>query len=204
MSSLTIAVIGSGVVGRALTSRLTEAKHTVTLGVRTPHDPDVAGFAAEIGAKITDINAAIAGADVVLLAINGAAMAEAVPTFGAHLDGKIVIDATNNIGATPLHSLTLISEHAPTSHLFRAFNNLGWENFTDAVFHGTPGDLLYCGPAGDAQQTVETVIAATGLRPIRVGDNDKAPIVDTLTGLWFSLAFEQGMGRGLGFKILTR
>jgi len=38
----------------------------------------------------------------------------------------------------------------------------------------------------------------------RVGDATKAGIVDDFVKLWFTLAFEQGMGRGLGFRILTR
>ena len=33
---------------------------------------------------------------------------------------------------------------------------------------------------------------------------DKAAVVDGTAALWFSLAFERGMGRGVGFKVLTR
>jgi len=64
--------------------------------------------------------------------------------------------------------------------------------------------MLYSGPAGEAQAAVEELITATGLRPIWVGDNDKAQIVDNFTALWFTLAFERGLGRNLGFKLLTR
>jgi predicted dinucleotide-binding enzyme len=88
--------------------------------------------------------------------------------------------------------------------VYRAFNSLGWENFADARFGDLTGDMLYSGPARDSQHTVEALIAATGLRPIRVGDNDKIKIVDDFVALWFTLAFERGMGRDLGFKILTR
>ena len=64
--------------------------------------------------------------------------------------------------------------------------------------------MLYSGPAGEAQGIVEELIGAAGLRPIWVGDNDKAQIVDNFTALWFTLAFESGWGRNLGFKLLTR
>ena len=65
-------------------------------------------------------------------------------------------------------------------------------------------DVLYCGPDGDERAVVEALISATGLRPVRVGDQDAVPIVDTITRLWMALAFQQGWGRGVGFKILTR
>lgn len=142
--------------------------------------------------------------DVVLLAINGAAMAGAIPSFGSLLDGKTVIDATNNVAAHPINSIDVICNFAPNAHVFRAFNSLGWENFADPVYGDTSTDMLYSGPPGAPQEQVEALIRDVGIRPIRVGDNDRAGIVDDFVKLWFTLAFEQGMGRGVGFKILSR
>lgn len=204
MAHTTIAVIGAGVIGRTLATRWAEAGHTITFGARTPDDPDLVAFAQGIGASVAPINEAIAPSDVVLLAINGAAMEQAVAAMAPVLDGKTVIDAANNIGGPVANSLALIGSVAPQAHVYRAFNSLGWENFADAVYGETAGDLLYSGPAGPTQDVVESLIAATGLRPIRVGDNDKVDLVDGFTRLWFTLAFEQGLGRGLGFKLLIR
>jgi 8-hydroxy-5-deazaflavin:NADPH oxidoreductase len=199
-----IAVIGSGIIGRTLATRFAQAGYAVTFGARTPGHADLAAFAAGIGAHLTGIGSAIDGADVALLAINGSAMPEAALAFADRLHGKIVIDATNNVGGPSLNSLAALAGQAPGARLFRAFNSLGWENFADARYGDQDGDMLYCGPAGDAQRTVEELIAATGLRPVWVGDNDKAQIVDNFTALWFTLAFERGWGRNLGFKLLTR
>lgn len=204
MPSTNIAIVGSGIIGRTLATRFAQAGHAVTFGARSPGHADLAAFAAGIGAHLTDIGSAIDGADVVLLAINGAAMPEAVMAFAASLDGKVVIDATNNVGGPSLNSLAALADHAPSARLFRAFNSLGWENFADARYGDDTGDMLYSGPAGQAQHTVEELIAATGLRPIWVGDNDKAQLVDNFVALWFTLAFERGWGRNLGFKLLTR
>jgi predicted dinucleotide-binding enzyme len=118
------------------------------------------------------------------------------------LDGKTIVDATNNVGQAVMNSLALLGEYVPKAHCYRAFNNLGWENFADPVFGGVPADLFYCGPAGEARDTVAALIAAVGLRPIYVGDLDQAPVVDNLTRLWFALALEQGYGRHLAFKLL--
>lgn len=204
MPSTTIAVIGSGVIGRTLATRFAQAGQAVTFGARTPGNPDLAAFAGQIGAQVTGIAAAVDGAAVVLFAINGSAMADAVPAIGAGLDGKIVIDATNHVGGPSLNSLALLAEHAPQARLYRAFNSLGWENFADARYGEDTGDLLYAGPAGETQQVVEELIGATGLRPVWVGDTDKAQVVDNFVALWFTLAFERGWGRNLGFKLLTR
>ena len=204
MPSTTIAVIGSGIIGRTLATRFAQVGHAVTFGSRTPGNADLAAFAGQIGTRVTEIPAAIDGADVVLLAIGGAAMAEAVPAFGARLDGKVAIDATNHVGGPSLNSLAVLAEHAPRARLYRAFNSLGWENFADARYGEDTGDMLYSGPAGEAQPIVEGLIGATGLRPVWVGDNDKVQIVDNFVALWFTLAFERGWGRNLGFKLLTR
>jgi predicted dinucleotide-binding enzyme len=204
MSSTAIAVIGSGVIGRTLATRFAQSGHAVTLGARTPENADLAAFAQQIGAQVTDVATAIDGADVVLLAISGAAMTEAVPAFGARLGGRIVIDATNHVGGPSLNSLAALAEHAPAARLYRAFNSLGWENFADARYGEETGDLLYSGPEGESQAIVAELIGATGLRPVWVGDNDKAQLVDNFVALWFTLAFDRGWGRNLGFRLLTR
>lgn len=204
MNRIRVAVIGTGIIGRTLATRFAEAGHTVTVGTRNPERDGLDDLAHQTGARLAGIEEAINSSEAVVWAINGAAMAEAIPAYGWQLADKVVIDATNNIGARTMNSLALIAAHAPTAQTYRAFNSLGWENFKDPCYGEVTGDLLYCGPAGPGLAVTEALIAATGLRPIRVGDNDKAKIVDDFVTLWFTLAFEAGFGRNLGFKILTR
>ena len=198
-----VAVLGAGVIGRSLAGRWREAGHNVTIGVREPGRADVAEFAASIGARATTIPDAVRANDVVLFAISGNAVDDVLPTV-PELDGKIVIDATNDVRGAQLNHVSAIAAAAPSARVFRAFNTVGWENFVDPDYDGIPGDLIYCGPDGDARAVVEGLIAATGLRPVRVGDQDAVAIVDAMTRLWFALAFQQGWGRGVGFKVLTR
>ena len=199
-----VAVIGTGVIGRTLATRWAEAGHRVTFGTRNPDDPELRELAARIGAGIGDAASAVDASDVVLLAVTGAAMAEVVPALGARLDGKVVVDAANRVGGPVLNSIDLIAEHAPGANVYRAFNSLGWENFADSRYGDVDGDMLYSGPDGETREVVEDLIGDTGLRPVRVGGNDKAGVVDDFVRLWFTLAFEQGLGRNVGFKILTR
>lgn len=72
------------------------------------------------------------------------------------------------------------------------------------MFSDLQADLLYCGAAGAGQAVVEGLIRDAGLRPVRVGDISQIVLVDMIGSLWFALAFGQGMGRHLAFKVLTR
>jgi predicted dinucleotide-binding enzyme len=201
---MNVAVIGSGVIGRTLAARFSEAGHSVTFGARNPGDRALTDAAGEINVAVASIDDAIAGAEVVLLAIPGGAVADAMAAFGPALDGKIVIDASNNVGADPPNGHAHVAAAAPDAHYFRAFNSLGWENFADPRYGDVNGDMLFAGADGPERATVEKLIGATGVRPIWVGGLDKVKVVDDFVALWFTLAFERGYGRGVGFKILTR
>jgi predicted dinucleotide-binding enzyme len=175
-----ITTIGRGNIGGGLADRWERAGHTVT----------------RLGREGGDAS----DADVVLVAVPGGSIAEALGKVSG-LDGKVVIDATNNVGAPTINSLGVLAQAAPSARLYRAFNSLGWENFADGHYGELTGDMLYSGPT-DAKDTVEELIGATDLRPIWVGDNDKAKVVDDFVTLWFTLAFERGLGRNVGFKTL--
>jgi 8-hydroxy-5-deazaflavin:NADPH oxidoreductase len=89
MPSEKVAVIGSGVIGRTLATRFAQAGYSVTFGARDLGNPDLAAFAAGIGASVADIGTAID--DAVLLAVNGAAMPGAVPAAGACYPGTDLV-----------------------------------------------------------------------------------------------------------------
>ena len=199
-----ISVIGAGNIGGTLGSKWAAQEHTIRFGVREPQAEKVQSLLAEIGngATAASVPESIDDVDVVLFAIPGRAMAETVTRLGSRLDGNILIDATNNLGAAPMHSLDMLRQAAPNSSLFRAFSNLGWEIFDDPDFGDTNADLFYCGDSGQEQKAVNALIADVGLRPIYIGETEKNLLIDNLTRLWFTLASEQGRGRHLAFKLL--
>jgi len=200
-----ISVIGAGNIGGTIGRKWAAQGHEVRFGVRDPQAGKVQSLLVEIGSGATAaaVHQSVAGADVVLFAIPGRAMPETTAQFGRQLDHKILIDATNNVGGDPMHSLDVLRQAAPSSSLFRAFSNLGWENFDTPVFKGVRADLFYCGDVGDDRADVDALIADVGLRPIYIGETEKAAIIDSLTRLWFALALEQGRGRHLALKMLV-
>jgi len=154
-------------------------------------------------AKIAAIPEAVISAKAVLFAIPGTTVEKTVEGLGQALNGKIIIDATNKVGQAEMNSIATISAKASEAKLFRAFNSLGWENFDTPQLDGVQVDLFYCEDSGEEQETVHQLISDIRLRPIYIGNLDQVTIVDTLTRLWFALAFEHGYGRRLAFKLLA-
>ena len=188
--AMRIAVIGAGNIGGTLGAKWAASGHEVVYGVRSPGAPDTASVAD-----------AVAAAEVVALAIPGAAAKDVLAALGQALAGKVVIDATNDVeGAGKLHA---IDELADGAHPVRAFNTLGWENFAEPVVDGIQADLFYAAEEGRAKETADRLIADVGLRPVWLGGIDSFDLVDSLTRLWFTLAFQRKLGRRLAFKMLT-
>jgi predicted dinucleotide-binding enzyme len=188
--AIRIAVIGAGNIGRTLGTKWATAGHHILYGVRAPSAPETVSIAD-----------AVASAEVVLLAVPGAAAKDVLATLGEALTGKVVIDATNDIqGTGKLHALEELTDGA---HPVRAFNTLGWENYADPVFDGVTADLFYAAEQGHAKQVAERLIADVGLRPVWLGGLDTFDLVDSLTQLWFTLALHRQRGRRLAFKMLV-
>ena len=201
-----VAVLGARIIGSTLGRKWARAGHEVMFGVRNVDNPEVQALVAELGnrASAGTVGQAIAFGDVVVCAIPGVAMDETIQAHAQALNGKIVIDPANRPDNSARNSLPTFTTYAPGAKVYRAFNNLGWQNFENPQFGDIQADLFYCGPAGDAQAVVEQLIVDVGLRPVRVGDLDQIQLVDLMGLIWRALASGRGMGRHLAFKLLTR
>ena len=188
-----IAVVGTGNIGTTLGAALANAGHDVAMGSRSPND------AAPGVPPAVDIATALDGADVVLLAIPARAVDDFLSAYAADIGGKLVIDATNNVGAASANAASAISASAPSARYVRAFNTLGWENFANPTFDGVAADLFFSAPTAD-REVVERLITDIGLRPAYLGP-DKQDVVDSVLPLWFTLAQLRGQ-RHLAFRVL--
>jgi 8-hydroxy-5-deazaflavin:NADPH oxidoreductase len=184
-----IGVIGGGSIGETVGQAWQRAGHDVLYASRSPQPP-----------RTVAIADAIAQADVVLLAVPGAAVPDLLAEHGPGLEGRVVIDATNDVGAPRLHHADVYEQSAPGARFVRAFNTLGFELFANPSIGGEVADLFWCGPA-DAG--AEQLIADVGLRPVRVGDIDAIDVVDGVGRLWLTLVFRQGRPRRLAFRLLA-
>jgi predicted dinucleotide-binding enzyme len=196
-----IAVLGMGHIGGTIGRKWAAAGHRVVFGVRDP--ANASGADAE-NSNVDTVANAVDGADAVLFAVPGSALGGVLAEHAAALDGKLLIDAANNIGGSgPTHQLPLFEQHVPNASVYRAFNSLGWENFANPQFGSERADLFYSGPDGPSRATIERLIEEIGLRPIYVGDGTAgADTVDHVLRLWFALAIGQKRGRHLAFRVL--
>jgi 8-hydroxy-5-deazaflavin:NADPH oxidoreductase len=184
-----IGVIGSGNIGETIGEAWRRAGHDVVYASRSPQPP-----------RTVALPDAIADSDVVLLSTPGAAVPQLLAEHGPALDGRVVIDATNDISAERLHHADTYGHAAPGARFVRAFNTLGFEMFAEPSVGGEVADLFWCGP-DDAG--VEQLIADVGLRPVRVGGIEAIDVVDGVARLWLTLVFRQGHPRRLAFRLLT-
>jgi 8-hydroxy-5-deazaflavin:NADPH oxidoreductase len=186
-----IAVIGTGHIGTTLGQRWRAAGHEVVYGSRAGSrtGPD--------GAPALPPGDAVTGADVVVLAVPGGAVAEVVAALGAALTGRVVIDAANRIGQPEVNSRATVAAAAPGTGYVRAFNTLGWENFADPP----PGAVLFFAADPSARPVAEELITAVGLEPVYAGDADACGTVDALLPLWFALVQHNGGNRRVALRI---
>lgn len=192
--TLTVSVVGTGRIGTTLARSFRDAGMDVTLASRATGSSSLEGF------PVRPAGEALSGVDAVVTAIPGAAMGTFLTENAPALAGIPLIDASNNVGAPVLHHAGQAQAAGVT--YYRAFNTIGVENLAAPVFDGIPADLFFSGPE-QQRDTVETLISATGLRPVWVGDGtEAADLLDGLTRLWFTLALTQGRGRHLAFRML--
>lgn len=204
---LNIAVLGAGNIGGTIGRKWVNAGHQVTFGVNDPNGKNAQALRSDLGdrAKIGTLAEALSSnPDIVFMAIPGGAMESTIAEYANQLDGRIIIDSANRMGAPAMNSFAALQQHAPQARIYRAFNTYGYENFANPEYNGVQADLFFCGTPGDSRATVEQLIGEVGLRPVYLGGVDQVGTVDSIAGIWFALAFGQGKGRHLAFKVLDR
>lgn len=199
-----IGIIGAGNIGGTIGRAWAMQGHDILFGVRDPATAQMESLLDSIAGNARAVSIEDAGrfGEAVLLAVPGAAVGDLMPRVREHLPGKIVLDATNNVRGPVMNSLATIHENVPTARLYRVFNSIGWENFAHPTIHGEQIDHFYCGPGGRDQVIVDDLVADVGVRPVYVGGLDKAELLDNLTRLWFTLAYDRELGRRLALKML--
>lgn len=188
----TIAVIGTGSVAQALGPSFAAQGHTIVYGSRDPERDAVRSLVLETGsgASARLPAAAVADADIVVLAVPGLLVGEITRGLG-DLDGKIIIDPTNPLEFEPLtlrhddglSNAELIQSIAPGASVVKAFSTLNWRVMVDPELAGGPVSVPLVGNDPDAKRAVAGLVTAMGLDPIDVGGLDNARWVEGLSVL---------------------
>lgn len=208
---MSIAIIGAGNVGMALGQALTRRGETVVFGVPEPQKYAAAVAALGERARLTGTAEAIAGADLVILAVPHAATAGIAQSV-ADWQGKVLVDATNPL-APGLAGLTLgtttsgaevLEQQARGARVVKAFNSTGAENMADAAYPGGLPMMPVCGDDAEARQRVMALATLIGFEAVDMGPLMAARYLEPFAMTWIHLAFRQGMGRQFAFGLLRR
>ncbi len=199
-----IAILGAGNIGGTLGRKWGQAGHQVLFGVRDLQSAKtISALEQAQGAKATDASSAIRESELVLFSVPWKTVPEMAQANAAGLNGKLLIDTTNNFAGPVINNLKALQDAAPDAKIYRAFNSLGWEVFANPVFHDHIADMFYSGPDGEARSQIHSLIEAIGLNPVWVGDNDRIQLVDNMGALWVNMVFQRGWKRHSAFKAIS-
>jgi hypothetical protein len=193
-----IGVLGTGMVGRAISGKLEALGHDVKVGSRTAGDGSV------------EFAEAAAHGEIVFNCTNGAASLEALSAAG-DLAGKIVIDVANPLdfssGGPALFTDTTdslgerIQAAFPDARVVKSLNTINCNLMVDAA--SVPGDhvVFVCGNDDDAKARTRELLGEFGWpaeRVIDLGDITAARGTEHYLMLWLRL---MGVTGGPNFNI---
>lgn len=209
-----IAIIGSGNMGRGVGNLWTRAGYDVIFSDAFMSDEQLAQVAANAGesASFATAQDATAQADVVMLTVRWAAIEEAITSLG-DVNGKIILSTVNalkqDLTGLELGTTTSAAEEiarlAPAAHVVECvlpFAEVLHSESRD--YNGDKSAVFYCGDDEDARATVKPLIEALGLAAIDAGPLYAARYIEPAAMLLVHLAYNQGMGGQIGYKLLER
>ncbi|RHW28754.1 NADP oxidoreductase [Nocardioides immobilis] len=196
-----IAVLGTGMVGRALAARFAELAHDVTVGTRDPATtsvkPEYAAWAVENPAvRLATFADAAATADVVVNATSGTVTLEVLGQAG---DGKVLLDVSNGLdfsrGFPPLITAPQddsIAEQVqrafPAARVVKSLNTMTAELMAHPDRLPDPGTVFVSGDDADAKATVTYLLTELGHTDVLdLGDVSTARGVEWLMPAWLRL-----------------
>jgi 8-hydroxy-5-deazaflavin:NADPH oxidoreductase len=186
VGGMRIAVIGPGRIGGNAARLLARAGHDVTLSFSRDEER-LRSFAAEIGARAATPAEAVGDAEVVILSVPWRLVPDALEQTGP-LDGKVVIDTTNQYGAGGLEELPdgvtaaqLNQRRMPGARLVKSFNTL--TSAFQASEAGRPDAdqrvvLFLCGDDDGGKEIASGLIRDAGFEPVDVGGLADAAVME--------------------------
>ena len=205
-----IGVLGTGVVGQTIASKLIELGHDVTMGSRSATNERVVAWAAGAGERAhagTMADAAASG-EIVINATSGAATLEALNAAGAaNLAGKVLIDISNPLDHSTGFPPTLLTVNTdslgeqvqrafPDARVVKTLNTVNADVMVNPGLIDGGHAIFVSGNDDDAKQTVATLLRSFGW-----GEDDIVDLGDITTSrgpemylaLWIRVRMKLGI-----------
>lgn len=203
-----IGLLGTGMVGNALGSKLVELGHEVRMGARESGNERALHWAGQAGERASQGSFAAAArfGELVINATAGSASIAALEAAGDDvLAGKVLIDVANPIDpSTSPPSLEIcntdslgerIQARFPDARVVKALNTVNAAVMTDPGSLGEPTTVFVCGNDGDAKATVRDLLEELGWEPDQVvdlGGIDAARGTEMYLAFWLRTMFAVG------------
>jgi predicted dinucleotide-binding enzyme len=207
-----IAVIGAGHVGGTLGAGWAKTGHSVVFGVRKPDSAETTQALERAGHSTRAASPAEAAksCEIVALAVPWPAAREAVASLG-NLSGKVLLDCTNPSSQSPemdhekgKSGGEQVASWAQGAHVVKIFNTTGFGNMANPIYPGAALTMFYAGDDADSKKVAHQLAADLGFDPQDIGPLRGAFVLEELASLWGLLAMGQGLGMGIGFRLLRR
>jgi 8-hydroxy-5-deazaflavin:NADPH oxidoreductase len=209
----TIAVIGTGNMGKGIAGSFAKASYQVFLGSRNRETAKE--VAAQIGqSRITGVSnlEAVKRANIVFLAIPYQENNETINELKTALKGKIVVDISNPLNATydglttePDHSAAeSVAAHLPESRVVGAFKNTLAGVFYEPYFDGDQkSTVLVIGDDEKAKAEVIELINELPFQALDAGSLQKARTIEQLTVLILGLSMKHNYNWHAGIRVVS-
>ncbi len=191
----TVAVIGTGNMGRGLAQVLSAAGHQVVLGSR--QEERAIQVARELGEGIEGREnvEAVREAQVCFLAIPFRENNETLRELKEQLAGKIVVDISNPLNnaydgliTEPTTSAAeLIARALPASRVVGAFKNTLAAIFSEPLFNGDKSTVFVVGDDQAAKDSVLKIIRSLPFVPLDAGSLSVARTIEQMSVLLIQL-----------------
>jgi predicted dinucleotide-binding enzyme len=190
-------------VGQTLARGFKTHGYEVRIGSRSP--AKLADFSSSADIAAATFAEIAAWADIVVLAVRGAAAAEAIREAGVdRLAGKVVIDTTNPIADAPpvdgviqfftgpnSSLLEALQTEFPHVRFVKAFSCVGNARMVNPTFERGRPTMFYCGNDAEAKNMVARVLEQFGWEPADMGTAVAARAIEPLCQLWCIPGFRQ-------------
>lgn len=199
-----IGVLGTGAVGKAISTKLVELGHEVTMGSRTADNPRAIQWAEAAGTGASQgmfADAAAAG-ELLFNCTAGTASVDALRAAGEeHLAGKVLVDVSNaldfsqgrppNLGVCNTDSVgEQIQRAFPEARVVKALNTINNEVMVNPGKVPGEHDIFVCGNDEGAKAEVSTLLQSFGWpaeRILDLGDITAARGTEMYLPLWLRL-----------------
>ena len=197
-----IGVLGTGVVGTAIASKLVALGHEVRMGARSATNEKAAGWVQRAGGRAsqgTFADAAMHG-EIVFNCTAGAAALDALKAAGSgNLAGKVLIDVTNPLDFSKGMPPTLfvsgddslgerIQRAFPEARVVKSLNTMNAELMVNPGRVKGDHDVFLSGNDAAAKARVSEILRSFGWKSILdLGDLTTARAVEAYVLLWVRL-----------------